>query len=80
MSIVFVGPDGNSTDGQWQLERGSPALETGINGEDVGMFGGSSPYMLSGIPSLPHIYFLSAPSVGSATDGLQVRLKVKSTN
>lgn len=80
MSIVFVGPDENSTDGQWQLERGSPALETGVNGEDVGMFGGPSPYMLSGIPSLPHIYFLSAPSVGSATDGLQVRLKVKSTN
>lgn len=80
MGAVFVGADGTSTDGQWQLRAGSPAAGAGVDGVDAGMFGGASPYVLSGLPDLPRIYFFSAASVGSAEDGLQVRVKVRSGN
>jgi len=69
-----------STDGQFQLKTGSPAIAAGLNGEDCGMFGGTTPYILSGLPSIPSIYFFVAPSSASGTEGLQVQIKAKSNN
>ncbi len=75
---IFVGPTGNSTDGQWQLKVGSPAIGTGESGKDIGMFGGDYPYKLSGLPPIPAIYSLDAQSLPSNT--LNVNLKAKSHN
>ena len=74
MSSVFIGT--GSTDGQWKLKAGSPAIAAGLSGEDCGMFGGSDPYILSGIPTIPAIFFFAAPRSGSAT--LPVHIKIKS--
>lgn len=79
MSTVFVGATGNSTDGQWQLANGSPALGAGLNGEDCGMYGGSTPYHLSGLPEIPSVYFLSAPSTSNGNT-LPVTISVKTNN
>jgi len=79
MSTVFVGSTGYSTDGQWQLANGSPALGAGLNGEDCGMYGGSTPYHLSGLPEIPSVYFLSAPSTSNG-DTLPVTISVKTNN
>lgn len=76
MSSVFAGT--GSTDGQWQLKLGSPAIGAGINGTDCGMFGGTTPYVLSGLPSIPRIYFFSAPISASGSTGLSVKIKAKS--
>ena len=78
MSTVFVGT--GSDDGMWQLKASSPALAAGANGEDCGMFGGSDPYVLSGMPAIPAIWFFAAPTSGSGASGLQVHLKAKSHN
>jgi len=78
MNTVFL--LSGSTDGQWQLKSGSPAIGAGLNGEDCGMFGGTTPYILSGIPAIPSIYFFVAPSSASGTQGLQVQIKAKSNN
>jgi len=78
MTTVFVGTEGHSTDGQWQLAPGSPAMGAGLDGADCGMFGGSDPYVLSGLPPIPAIYFFDAPITGSTDSGLQVNVKVKS--
>lgn len=75
---LFVGADGNSSDGQFQLAEGSPALGAGYDGVDCGIFGGTDPYVLSGIPAIPTIYFFDAPITGSASAGLTVKVKVKS--
>jgi hypothetical protein len=77
-SALFVGPTGNSTDGQWQLKPGSPAIGAGESGTDIGMFGGEYPYKLSGLPPIPAIYSLDAQSLPSNT--LDVNLKAKSHN
>jgi hypothetical protein len=71
---------GFSTDGKWQLKAGSPAIGAGENGEDCGAFGGTSPYVLSGLPAVPHIYEAIVPTSGSAASGLPVIIKVKSQN
>jgi hypothetical protein len=83
MNLVFVDFDGTlgySSDGKWQLKEGSPAIGAGENGIDCGAFGGPSPYILSGLPPVPHIYEAIVPVSGSAASGLTVTIKVKSQN
>jgi hypothetical protein len=75
---IFVGATGNSTDGQWKLKPGSPALGAGESGVDCGMYGGAQPYILSGMPNIPAIYYFNAPSVPSST--INVSIKAKSHN
>lgn len=74
MGTVFVGT--GSDDGQWQLSGTSPALGYGVDGVDCGIFGGVDPYVLSGMPPIPSIYFFSAPT--TASDSLAVTIKIKS--
>lgn len=77
MTDVFVGTTGNSTDGQWKLKEYSPALGAGNDGTDCGMFGGSSPYVLSGLPSIPAIYEITMPTTGDNINGIDVTIKAK---
>ena len=78
MSSVFV--TSGSRDGQFQLAASSPAKGAGLGGKDIGAFGGNTPYVLSGLPAIPAIYFFSAPSTGSGATGLPVTIKIKSHN
>lgn len=80
MTTVFVGEEGNSTDGQYQLKQGSPAIGAGYDGVDCGVFGGLTPYILSGLPAIPAIYFFISPAVGSSATGLSVQIKAKAHN
>ncbi|HYC86944.1 MAG TPA: hypothetical protein VEB86_17045 [Chryseosolibacter sp.] len=75
---VVVNPTPYSTDSRWQLKPGSPALNAGASGEDCGMFGGLDPYVLSGLPPIPAIYELTAPSTATQSGGLNVTIKAKS--
>jgi len=73
-----------SYDGQYALKVGSPAIGAGINGAaatDCGIFGGATPYRLSGIPSVPAIYALTSPQ-GTIPAGntVQINLSTRSNN
>lgn len=84
MTNVFVGPGtGISTDGQWKLKAGSPALGAGYgstaqNPIDAGMYGGQSAYILAGMPPMPAIYSFEVQPIGSNSDPIDVKVKVKS--
>jgi hypothetical protein len=81
MASVFVDyndTQGYSTDGKWQLKNGSPAIGAGAGGVDCGVYGGVKPYVLSGLPDLPHIYEASIPATANSDEGLQITIKVKS--
>ncbi|MBD0259039.1 MAG: hypothetical protein ICV83_25250 [Cytophagales bacterium] len=86
MATVFVGAgEGVSTDGRWNLKAGSPAIGAGYgstpqNRVDAGMFSGSTPYVLSGMPPVPSVYFFENQPVGSSADGIDVTIRVKSRN
>lgn len=71
---------GGTTDGKWQPSASSPFKGTGFGGTDRGLFGGSEPYVLSGIPPIPTIYSLTAPTIGEKNTGLPIQIKVKSNN
>ena len=78
MDNVFVGEEGNSTDGQWQLALESVAIGADSEDGDCGMFGGLFPYVLSGVPSeLPAIYYFYSTSEGTNVSGLRIHVKAK---
>ncbi|MBP6431552.1 MAG: hypothetical protein KA319_07290 [Ferruginibacter sp.] len=65
MSTVFVDNNGGFIDNVYQLKAGSPAIAAGISGEDLGAFGGTSPFVLAVQPSIPSIYKLQVPATPS---------------
>lgn len=84
-AVVFQGLSGNSTDGQWRLKAGSPAIGAGETiasiTPDCGAFGTADPYVLSGIPAIPTIYALTVPaSVPSNATSMSVTISTKSNN
>ncbi|MBX2896893.1 MAG: hypothetical protein KF763_15710 [Cyclobacteriaceae bacterium] len=77
---LFVGVTGNSTDGQWKLKAGSPAIGAGLGGIDCGIFGGLDSYALSGIVATdyPTITSFTTSGVGNSTTPLTVKISTKS--
>lgn len=69
-----------SQDSRYTLTTGSPAIGAGVGGIDAGIFAGSNPYVLSGIPFIPHIYGLEVPNIGTTGNGLKVRVKAQTNN
>jgi hypothetical protein len=57
MNAVFLNT--GSTDGKYRLASGSPAIGAGAGGTDCGIFGGNYPYVLSGMPEVPAIWYLN---------------------
>ena len=49
----------------------------GVSGTDCGIFGGTIPYVLSGLPDIPAIYYFTLFNISNT---LNVSLKVKSHN
>lgn len=84
MTNVFVGEGtGVTLEGQWKLKAGSPAIAAGYgstaqNPIDCGMFGGSNAYILAGLPPMPVVYSFEVQPIGSNTDPIDVKVKVKS--
>ncbi len=75
---MFV--NASSTDSIYALKGGSPAIGTGLNGVDCGMFGGSNPYRVSGIPAIPAFYQLTAPSNVTSSNPYTITFSVRSNN
>lgn len=81
MSTVFEGAGTSvSSDAQWKLKAGSPAIGAGFGSADAGIYWGNNSYVLSGLPSVPAIYFFENQPVGSSTDPIDMTIKVKSHN
>ncbi len=66
-----------SYDAAYQLCAGSPAIGAGVGGVDCGIFGGATPYKLSGIPAIPTIYNFVAPATGFT---IPIQLGARSNN
>lgn len=75
---TYIG--GDSPDGRYQLAEDANAMTAGTNGSQCGAFGGATPYVLSGLPDIPHIYNIDAPHAASAAGGLSVTIKVGTEN
>lgn len=75
-----------SADNQLILKEGSPAIGAGKKNDgsvtDAGIFGGEAGdiYRLSGIPAVPAIYKLTAPSRSATTNPYTISVGVRSNN
>jgi hypothetical protein len=75
---LFSGLPGNTTDTQWRLKAGSPAIGAGISGEDCGMYGGGTPYRPSGIQvGQPTITNIVTPASVQQNGTLNVKVSAK---
>lgn len=72
----FIGT--GSTDGKWKLLAGAAAQGAGKNGEDMGMFGGQIPYVLSGMPTIPNLYSLTIDPIAPGAANINVTISTKS--
>ena len=69
---------GSSTWGKYyKLKSNSPAIGAGTGGTDCGIFGGSVPFVLGGIPNVPWIHQLNLNAAGSQGGGVDVNVKVR---
>ena len=69
-------PVGFTDDNRFMLKAGSPAIGAGYNGVNAGAFEGTTPYILSGIPAIPSIYYLEVPTTGQ--NSLNVKVSIRS--
>ena len=81
-TIYALGVPANADPGhRYSLAPNSPAIGAGYNGVDCGIFGGPTPYELSGLPSRPWIYELMAPPATTNGAGpMPVVVKVKAVD
>ena len=80
MTDVFTIPLSEINENSFQLKNPGPGKNTAQGGGDCGIFGGSSPYVLSGMPAIPSVYFFNIPATGSNTNPLNISSKAKSRN
>jgi len=76
--IEEVIADEGSAEKKLFLIEGSAAIGYGEGGIDCGAYGGLNPYVLSGMPPVPHIFKASVPVSATSTGGLPVNVKIKS--
>lgn len=75
----FITASSNTSyDGKYALATGSPAKAAGAGGIDCGIFGGTTPYVLSGLPAVPTFYKLTAPSSTTSTNPYTITFSVQS--
>jgi hypothetical protein len=70
----------STEDAPYQLISGSPAIGIGTGGTNAGAFGGSNPYILSGMPAYPVITTYLPSGVGNVSTPLQVNVTVRGNN
>lgn len=70
----------NSFDGRYQLLPTAQSKGYATDGGDIGPFGGTSPYKLSGVTALPFIYEFTVPDEASTGEGVDVNVKVSAQN
>ena len=72
LSDIFI-----NSDNDFHLKPSSPAIGSGLNGVDMGIYGGDTPFIDGGYPDMPVIYFLDVPLNANQKDGLNVIIKSK---
>jgi hypothetical protein len=69
-----------SDDGYFIVKNTSVAKNYSIDNSDCGAFGGEFPYVLSGIPPIPNIYYLNISENATINGGIKISIKAKANN
>lgn len=77
---VITQSGSSNYDRYYQIHTGSPTIGAGSGGADIGPYGGSTPYVLSGRLPIPTLTSVSTTGHGDATNGIQVILSAQARN
>lgn len=77
LSDVFTLTSGPTKDAYYVLKSGSVAAGVGFTGVDMGAFGGSNPYVLSGVPGHPRLTRLTVPSTATGLTALTFEVEAQ---
>jgi hypothetical protein len=80
ISDLTGGGVGISNDEFYKIKAGSPLKTAASDGGEVGAFGGTTPYIISGIPAIPSITGFLNTGTGDATTPVKVTISAKSNN
>lgn len=69
-----------SDDGYFILKTGSAGKGYSTDNTDCGAFGGSNPYILSGIPPLPNLFYINVSENATINGGLKISIKANANN
>ena len=61
----------------FHLSGDSPASGNGVDGVDMGIYGGNAPYIDGGFPSLPAIIDLNSDILTDPSNSLNIEFKAK---
>ena len=79
MAAVFVNNLGGFVDNVYQVKAGSPAIGAGLDGVNLGAFGGTNPFRLAVTPAIPSIYKLVVPATPSGSS-MNIIFSTRSNN
>ncbi len=76
---IFVNQTGNlfSYTQNYHLNPSSPGVNAGIDGKDIGIYGGLFPWKEGSLPNNPHIQFKNISGSTDQNGNLQINIKVK---
>jgi len=77
MATNFYSTVLTTIDGRHQLVLATAAKTASTTGGEIGAFGGASPYVLSGQPTVTSIYEISMPSIANSGTQINVTIKAK---
>jgi hypothetical protein len=82
VSPMFVNQSGStfSYSNDYHLQATSPGKNAGIDGTDIGNYGGAFPWEEGSVPSNPHIYFKQIAPQTNSNGQLQIQIKVRTNN
>jgi len=78
-TALFANYGTGASDTSFVLKNPGPGIGNGFSGVDIGPYGGPDPYRKSGIPPVPTIYELTAPST-TTTSTLPVTISTRSND
>jgi hypothetical protein len=78
-SSIFVNQTGDNFNyaHDYHLQASCPGKSAGIDGTDIGIYGGTSPWKEGSIPANPHFQFKSVGGTTDANGNLKVKFKVE---
>lgn len=77
LADVIRGAGSAGADQYYELSEGSIAIGAGLNGDDIGAYGGDNPYMLSGMPGRPVITRFSLPPTATGLTAVTVEVEAE---
>jgi hypothetical protein len=80
LTSQFNSNTNGSADNNYRVQNGSVLLTAGSTGGQVGMFGGSTPYVQYGIPAVPVVTKFFNTGLGNATTPITATVSANSNN